>query len=127
LRVSPDAGFDTLATAVPGKGSLADRVPDARAIWLYREKRAEGRCDRGTVRRFRRYVLASGDIAMSGRIVEPAPLAAKTGDEKKALEAGRIPGLGGEARETAEEGSGCAPGSKSQRRASLADPGDLFA
>jgi transposase, IS5 family len=73
---------------------LSDRVPDARTIWLFREKLAKAgaigplfeRCD-ATLRQ-------SGHIAVSGRIVDArgitAPRQRHAQDEKKAIKDGRI-------------------------------------
>jgi IS5 family transposase len=78
----------------PGLG-LADRVPDARTIWLFREKRTKAGAIEPLFARFDGALRASGYIAMSGQIVDatlvPAPKQRNTEEEKKAIKEGRIP------------------------------------
>jgi IS5 family transposase len=50
--------------------SLADRVPDARTIWLYREKLTRAGAIEGLFARFDQALRASSFIAMSGQIVD---------------------------------------------------------
>jgi IS5 family transposase len=75
--------------------SLADRVPDARTIWLFREKLAKAGAIEGLFARFDAALRASGYIPMSGQIVDAtlvaAPKQRNTEDEKKAIKEGRIP------------------------------------
>jgi IS5 family transposase len=75
--------------------SLADRVPDARTIWLFREKLTKAGAIEPLFARFDAALRASGFIAMSGQIVDAtlvsAPKQRNTEDEKKALKEGRIP------------------------------------
>jgi transposase, IS5 family len=75
--------------------SLADRVPDARTIWLFREKLTKAGAIEGLFARFDAALRASGYIAMSGQIVDAtlvaAPKQRNTEDEKKAIKEGRIP------------------------------------
>jgi IS5 family transposase len=75
--------------------SLAERVPDARTIWLFREKLTKAGAIEGLFARFDQALRASGFIAMSGQIVDAtlvsAPKQRNTEDEKKAIKAGRIP------------------------------------
>jgi IS5 family transposase len=75
--------------------SLADRVPDARTIWLFREKLAKAGAIEGLFARFDAALRTSGYIAMSGQIVDAtlvaAPKQRNTEDEKKAIKEGRIP------------------------------------
>lgn len=74
---------------------LADRVPDARTIWLFREKLTKVGAIRGLFERFDAALREAGFIAMSGQIVDASLVAAprqrNTDDEKKAIMAGRIP------------------------------------
>lgn len=74
---------------------LADRVPDARTIWLFREKLTRAGVIKTLFDRFDDAVRGSGYIAMSGQIVDASLVAApkqrNTDDEKKAIKAGRIP------------------------------------
>ena len=69
--------------------SLADRVPDARTIWLFREKLTKAGAIEPLFTRFDAVLRASGFIAMSGQIVDAtlvaAPRQCNTEDEKKAL------------------------------------------
>jgi transposase, IS5 family len=75
--------------------SLADRVPDARTIWLFREKLTKAGAIEGLFARFDAALRASGYIAMSGQIVDAtlvaAPKQRNSEDEKKAIKEGRIP------------------------------------
>ncbi len=75
--------------------SLADRVPDARTIWLFREKLTKAGAIDALFARFDAALRASGFIAMSGQIVDAtlvaAPKQRNTEDEKKAIKDGRIP------------------------------------
>jgi IS5 family transposase len=75
--------------------SLSDRVPDARTIWLFRERLTKAGAIRRLFDRFDAALRASGYIAMSGQIVDASLIAApkqrNTEDEKKAIKEGRIP------------------------------------
>jgi len=75
--------------------SLADRVPDARTIWLFREKLTRAGAIESLFARFDAALRASGFMAMSGQIVDAtlvaAPRQRNTEDEKKAIKEGRIP------------------------------------
>jgi len=74
---------------------LSDRVPDARTIWLFREKLTKAGAIGPLFERFDATLWQSGYIAMSGQIVDASLIAAprqrSTGDEKKAIKDGRIP------------------------------------
>jgi transposase, IS5 family len=79
---------------------LGDRVPDARTIWLFRERltRAviEGRpAIEVLFARFDETLRAAGYIAMSGQIVDAtlvaAPRQRNTDEEKAEIKAGRVP------------------------------------
>ncbi len=56
--------------------SLADRVPDARTIWLFREKLTKAGAIEPLFVRFDAALRASGYIAMSGQIVDATLVAA---------------------------------------------------
>jgi IS5 family transposase len=75
--------------------SLAERVPDARTIWLYREKLTKAGAIEGLFARFDQALRASGFIAISGQIVDAtlvsAPKQRNTEEEKQAIKEGRIP------------------------------------
>mgnify|MGYP006288101299 CR=1 FL=1 len=75
--------------------TIADRVPDARTIWLFREKLSKAGATEGLFDRFDAALRASGYIAMSGQIVDatlvPAPKQRNSEGEKKAIKEGRIP------------------------------------
>ena len=75
--------------------SLADRVPDARTIWLFREKLTKAKAIEPLFARFDAALRDSGFIAMSGQIVDAtlvaAPRQRNREDEKKAIKEGRIP------------------------------------
>jgi len=74
---------------------LPDRVPDARTIWLFREKLTRVGAIKGLFERFEAALKAAGDIAMSGQIVDASLVAApkqrNTDDEKRDIKEGRIP------------------------------------
>jgi transposase, IS5 family len=68
---------------------LADRVPDARTIWLFREKLTRAGAIEPLFTRFDAALRASGYIAMSGQIVDAtlvaAPKQRNTQEEKRAI------------------------------------------
>ena len=74
---------------------LSDRVPDARTIWLFREKLTKAGAIQPLFDRFDATLRAAGYLAMGGRIVDASLIAApkqrNTQDEKKDLKEGRIP------------------------------------
>ena len=80
--------------------SLADRVPDARPIWLFREQLTKAGAIKPLFERFDAMVREAGYIAMSGQIVDASLIAAPrqrtTNDEKNAIKEGRIPDEGKE-------------------------------
>ena len=75
--------------------SLSDRVPDARTIWLFREKLTKAGAIRTLFARFDDVLRQAGYIAMGGRIVDASLVAApkqrNTDDEKNAIKQGCIP------------------------------------
>jgi len=75
--------------------TLTDRVPDARTIWLFREKLTKARAIASLFDRFDTALRASGFIAMSGQIVDATLVAAprqhNTDEEKKVIKEGKIP------------------------------------
>ena len=75
--------------------TLADRVPDARTIWLFREKLTKAGAIEPLFERFDAALRASGYIAMSGQIVDATlvavPRQRNTDEEKKAIKEGLIP------------------------------------
>lgn len=74
---------------------LSDRVPDARTIWLFREKLTRADAIKGLFERFDATLRAAGYIAMSGQIVDASLVAApkqrNTDEEKRAIKEGRVP------------------------------------
>ena len=74
---------------------LSDRVPDARTIWLFREKLTKAGAIRPLFDRFDTALRASGYIAMSGQIVDASLIAApkqrNTEEERQAIREGCIP------------------------------------
>ena len=74
---------------------LEDRVPDARTIWLFREKLTTAGAIKRLFEQFDAMLRQAGYIAMSGQIVDASLVAAPrqrhTDDEKKAIKEGRIP------------------------------------
>jgi IS5 family transposase len=75
--------------------SLSDRVPDARTIWLFREKLTKAGAISRLFERFDAMLRKAGYIAMRGQIVDASLIAAPrqrtTGDEKKTIKEGSIP------------------------------------
>ena len=80
--------------------SLGDRVPDARTIWLFRERLTRAEIDgrpaiEALFARFDASLRAAGYIAMSGQIVDAtlvaAPRQRNTAEEKAEIKAGRVP------------------------------------
>lgn len=75
--------------------TLSDRVPDARTIWLFREKLTRAEAIKPLFDRFEAALRTSGYIAMSGQIVDAtlvsAPKQRMTDDERKTVKAGRVP------------------------------------
>ena len=74
---------------------MEDRVPDARTIWLFREKLTTAGVIKRLFEQFDAMLRQAGYIAMSGQIVDASLVAAprqrNTDDEKKAIKEGRIP------------------------------------
>ena len=74
---------------------LSDRVPDARTIWLFREKLTRAGAIQALFDRFDATLRAAGYIAMSGQIVDASLVAAPrqrtTQAEKDDIKAGRVP------------------------------------
>jgi IS5 family transposase len=74
---------------------LEDRVPDARTIWLFREKFTTADAIKALFEGFGATLRQAGYIAMSGKIVDASLIAAprqrNTDDEKQAIKEGRIP------------------------------------
>ena len=74
---------------------LSDRVPDARTIWLFREKLTKAGAIQPLFDRFDAALRAAGLIAMSGQIVDASLVAAprqrNTQAEKDDIRAGRVP------------------------------------
>jgi len=74
---------------------LSDRVPDARTIWLFRERLTKAGAIETLFDRFDALLRDVGYIAMSGQIVDSSLIAApkqrNTKEEKDEIKAGRIP------------------------------------
>jgi IS5 family transposase len=74
---------------------LSDRVPDARTIWLFRERLTKAGAIGSLFDRFDAMLRQSGYIAMSGQIVDASLIAAprqrNTDEEKRAIKEGRVP------------------------------------
>jgi IS5 family transposase len=75
--------------------SLSDRVPDARTIWLFREKLTKAEAIKPLFDRFDAALREAGYIAMGGQIVDASLIAApkqrNTEEEKAAIREGRVP------------------------------------
>ena len=74
---------------------LGDRVPDARTIWLFREKLTKAGAIKPLFERFDAALREAGYIAMGGQIVDASLIAApkqhNTETEKQAIKEGIIP------------------------------------
>lgn len=74
---------------------LSDRVPDARTIWLFRERLTKAGAIEPLFARFEAMLRDAGYIAMAGQIVDSSLVAAprqrNTQEEKQEIKAGRIP------------------------------------
>jgi transposase, IS5 family len=74
---------------------LEERVPDARTIWLFREKLTTAGAIKRLFEQFDAMLRGAGYIAVSGQIVDASLVAAprprNTDDEKKAIKEGRVP------------------------------------
>ena len=72
---------------------LSDQVPDAKTIWMFRERLTRAGAIDGLFRRFDAAIREAGYIAMSGQIVDSSLVAApkqrNTRDEKQAAKAGK--------------------------------------
>lgn len=75
--------------------SLSDRVPDAKTIWLFRERLTKAGAIATLFDRFDAMLRGAGYIAMSGQILDASLVAAprqrNTSAEKAEIKAGRIP------------------------------------
>ena len=78
--------------------AFSARVPDARTIWLFREKLTKAGAINAPFERFDAMLRDAGYIALSGQIVDArliaAPRQRNTEDAKKAIKEGRIPDAG---------------------------------
>ncbi len=74
---------------------LSDRVPDAKTIWLFRERLTKAGAITTLFDRFDAMLRGAGYIAMSGQILDASLVAAprqrNTSSEKADIKAGRIP------------------------------------
>ena len=74
---------------------LSDRIPDARTIWLFREKLTKAGAIQGLFERFDAALRAAGFLAMSGQIIDASLVAApkqrNTEDEKRTIKEGHVP------------------------------------
>ena len=74
---------------------LSDRVPDAKTIWLFRERLTKAGAITALFERFAAMLRGAGYIAMSGQILDASLVAAprqrNTSGEKADIKAGRVP------------------------------------
>jgi len=75
--------------------SLTDKVPDAKTIWVFRERLTQAGAIEPLLLRFDRAIRAAGYIPMSGQIVDASLIAApkqrNSAAQKAEIKAGRIP------------------------------------
>ena len=74
---------------------VEDRVPDAKTVWLYREKLAKAGMVKALFDRFDAYLRENGYLAMGGQIVDasivPVPKQRNSRNENEAVKAGKTP------------------------------------
>ncbi|TCW21897.1 transposase-like protein DUF772 [Gluconobacter oxydans] len=74
---------------------LSDRVPDAKTLWLFRERLTQAGAIEGLFNRFDTILRSAGYLPMSGQILDAtlvaAPKQRNTNAEKADLREGRIP------------------------------------
>ena len=74
---------------------IAQKVPDAKTIWLFLEHLAEAGAIQNLFSRFDKHLSKAGYLAMGGQIVDAtivaAPKQRNTEDEKAATKAGEVP------------------------------------
>jgi IS5 family transposase len=74
---------------------IEDRVPDAKTVWLYREKLAKAGKVKALFDRFDIYLRDNGYLAMGGQIVDasivPVPKQRNSREENEAVKAGEAP------------------------------------
>ncbi len=74
---------------------IEDRVPDAKTVWLYREKLAKAGMVKTLFDRFDAYLRDNGYLAMGGQIVDasivPVPKQRNSREENEAIKAGKTP------------------------------------
>lgn len=74
---------------------LADRVPDAKTVWLYREGLVQAGLVEELFRQFDGYLSRQGYIARGGQILDasivPVPRNHNTRDENKTIKSGEVP------------------------------------
>ena len=74
---------------------IEDKVPDAKTVWLYRDKLAAADMVKSLFDTFDGYLRANGYLAMGGQIVDasivPVPKQRNTREENEAIKAGKTP------------------------------------
>jgi len=74
---------------------IEDRVPDAKTVWLYREKLARAGMVKTLFDKFDTFLRNNGYLAMGGQIVDasivPVPKQRNNREENEAVKAGRTP------------------------------------
>ena len=74
---------------------LGDRVPDAKTIWLFRERLKEGKLVKKLFRQFDQFLRNSGFAAKKGQIIDASIVAApkqrNSREENKRIKKGEIP------------------------------------
>jgi IS5 family transposase len=74
---------------------IEDRVPDAKTVWLYREKLTQAGQVKALFDKFDAYLRDNGYLAMGGQIVDasivPVPRQRNTRNENEAVKAGKTP------------------------------------
>jgi len=78
--------------------SLGDRVPDAKTIWLFRERVKEAKLIKKLFRQFEQFLINSGFAAKKGQIIDAsivsAPKERNSREENKRIRKSEIPRTG---------------------------------
>ncbi len=74
---------------------IEDKVPDAKTVWLYREKLAKAGMVKTLFDKFDAYLRDNGYLAMGGQIIDasivPVPKQRNSREENEAIKAGEVP------------------------------------
>ncbi len=91
---------------------VEDPVPDAKTVWLYREKLAQAGMVKALFDKFDAYLRDNGYLAMGGQVVDASivsvPIGRNSREENEAVKAGKTPkGWNKRTAQEAAQGCGC--------------------